>query len=244
MRHGHRQDEADPTWSRVATRPWDPPLSTKGRTQAREAAAAMRDLGIDLVVTSPFKRCLQTSAEIVAELGLPQGAWLVDWGLSEICDPRVLLHGRPDCEHMARGRPLDAWMWGGASLEEALELFVESCAEQLPSLRARPAPRDGPRPPPFPEVLEGGLKRYGRAVQQLVWAYPGRRLLVVSHGECVRAIVNMIEPNSEVFEVRHVGYVVLQYESPDGGARGGDRGWRLALSDAGETGVFWLWEDN
>jgi hypothetical protein len=45
----------------------------------------------------------------------------------QICDPRVLLHGRPDCEHMAQGRPVDAWMWGGASLEEALDLFTEAC---------------------------------------------------------------------------------------------------------------------
>ncbi len=44
----------------------------------------MRPLGIDLVVTSPFKRCLQTSAEIVAALGLPADCWLADWGLSEV----------------------------------------------------------------------------------------------------------------------------------------------------------------
>jgi hypothetical protein len=55
--------------------------------QAREVAAAMRDLNIDIIVTSPFKRCLQTSAEIAAELGTPQGAWLVDWGLSEVGGP-------------------------------------------------------------------------------------------------------------------------------------------------------------
>ena len=44
----------------------------------------------------------------------------------QICDPRVLLHGRPDCEHAARGRPLDAWMWGGASMQEALDMFAQS----------------------------------------------------------------------------------------------------------------------
>lgn len=134
MRHGHRQDEADPTWTRVAARPWDPPLSDKGRMQARDAALALVRGGgggggvarIDVVVTSPFRRCLQTSAEAAAALGLPQGRWFADWGLSEVCDPRVLLHGRPDCEHAARGRPLGAWMWGGATLEEALGMFAEA----------------------------------------------------------------------------------------------------------------------
>lgn len=243
MRHGHRQDEADLTWTHGATRPWDPPLSTKGRTQAREAAGGVCGLQVDLVVTSPFKRCLQTSAELVAELGLPQGSWLVDWGLSEVCDPRILLHGRPDCEHMAKGRPIDSWMWGGATLAEALDMFSESCAEQLPSLRVRPEPREGSRPPPFPEALEGGLKRYCRAVQQLVWSYPGKNLLVVTHGECVRAVVNMVEPRAEVFEVRHVGYVLLRYAGPDDDSEAGGKGWSLASSQAGENGVFWITDD-
>jgi hypothetical protein len=202
-------------------------------------------------------------------------------------------------------------------------------AEQLPGLRCRPEPLLGPPPPPFPEALEGGLKRYGRAVQRLAWAFPRLNLLLVSHGEvrcraaaaggaggqalrqhsrrirgggsgriravapliprrplpppfdprhplfapspmalrspslcgapprappqCVRAVVNMIEPRSEVFEVRHVGFATLQYKptppdggAPDGGAPdggpqaapggGGEPGWRLASSEAGETG--------
>jgi broad specificity phosphatase PhoE len=71
---------------------------------------------------------LQTAAELADALGLPAGAWTVDWALSEICDPRVLLQGRPDCEHAAKGRPLDAWMWAGYTAEEALAMFKEDCA--------------------------------------------------------------------------------------------------------------------
>jgi broad specificity phosphatase PhoE len=52
--------------------------------QAHTVAAAMQALGIEVVITSPFRRCLQTSAEIVAAMGLSQGAWIVDWGLSEV----------------------------------------------------------------------------------------------------------------------------------------------------------------
>lgn len=33
MRHGHRQDEEDPYWHQSAKRPWDPPLSARGRAQ-------------------------------------------------------------------------------------------------------------------------------------------------------------------------------------------------------------------
>jgi hypothetical protein len=55
--------------------------------------------------------------------------------------------------------------------------------EQVPALRVTPEPRPGAVPPPFPEKLEGGLKRYARTLQQLLWSYPGRNVLVVTHGE-------------------------------------------------------------
>lgn len=58
-----------------------------------------------------------------------------------------------------------------------------SGAEQVPALAVSPVPLAGSAPPPFPETLEGGLKRYGRALQRLAWAFPGRNILVVSHGE-------------------------------------------------------------
>jgi hypothetical protein len=67
----------------------------------------------------------------------------------------------------------------------------------------------------------------------------------------------MMEPCSEVFEVRHVGYVQLQFTPPPAGGDGGGAppeggplaagddeeggearaGWRLASSEAGETGA-------
>jgi hypothetical protein len=80
----------------------------------------------------------------------------------------------------------------------------------------------------------------------------------------VRAAVNMLEPRSEVFEVRHTGFVTLQFRPPDGGGdgalpdgdaaadadKGGDgdgerppAGWSLASARGGETGVFWLYDE-
>ncbi len=37
MRHGHRQDEEDDAWIATTPRPWDPPLSSRGRQQVRRA---------------------------------------------------------------------------------------------------------------------------------------------------------------------------------------------------------------
>ncbi|KAL6765793.1 histidine phosphatase superfamily [Haematococcus lacustris] len=107
MRHAHRADEADEAWSSTAERPWDPPLSTLGLQQSLEAAqmiaSQQASLQIQYVVVSPFQRCLQTSAPIVAALGLPPGRWLVDWALSEVCEPRLMLAGRSDVAAAEQG---------------------------------------------------------------------------------------------------------------------------------------------
>jgi len=53
--------------------------------QAVEAPSRLSGLSVDYVISSPFKRCLQTSAGVVRGLrGLPEGHWLVDWQLAEV----------------------------------------------------------------------------------------------------------------------------------------------------------------
>jgi broad specificity phosphatase PhoE len=52
--------------------------------QANEVASKLAGFSVDYVVSSPFRRCLQTSAGVVKQLGLQQGQWLVDWQLSEV----------------------------------------------------------------------------------------------------------------------------------------------------------------
>jgi hypothetical protein len=129
MRHAHREDEDNEDWAVMAARPWDPPLSQLGRRQAREAAqvlaAQQGQLQIDYVVSSPYlrykrllphcgfcdvlhfgtllhllsRRCLQTSAELVAALQLPEGRWLVDWAMGE-----VRWHSSSQCS-----LPADGW---------------------------------------------------------------------------------------------------------------------------------------
>ncbi len=49
----------------------------------------------------------------------------------------------------------------------------------------------------------------------------------------------MMQPQSEVFEVQHTGYVVLQPRVP-AAAEGGLPGTWLLASEPGETGVMWF----
>jgi broad specificity phosphatase PhoE len=41
MRHAERQDEVEEGWAAASERPFDPPLSPAGRTQAYEAGKAL-----------------------------------------------------------------------------------------------------------------------------------------------------------------------------------------------------------
>lgn len=49
----------------------DVPLTEVGREQARAAARALKDRGLDVIVTSPLTRCRDTAAEVAAATGAP-----------------------------------------------------------------------------------------------------------------------------------------------------------------------------
>ncbi|PNW84963.1 hypothetical protein CHLRE_03g165900v5 [Chlamydomonas reinhardtii] len=243
VRHGHRQDEEDDCWHVHASRPWDPPLSTKGRQQAREAGQLFKEKNIDYVLTSPFLRCLQTSAEIVDELGLAQGRWLVVWPMCELCDPRLLLAGRDDVKPVLGKRPIREWMWDGQSMDQAVEgMLAPELAHS--GVRIRPEMWSD-NPPTYPEKLDGALKRYEKQIKGICKDFAGRNVLVVTHGEALRAAVNMHDTRASVYEVRHTGYVPLHRErkpAPAGGSSSGKPGawgpWNMVCT-SGQTGVMW-----
>jgi len=82
VRHGERQDYADPTWvahqKQTDGRPWDPPLTARGKRQAVAAGQRLlqecAQLGVpqpSQVYSSPFTRCVETAVEIATATGLP-----------------------------------------------------------------------------------------------------------------------------------------------------------------------------
>lgn len=58
--------------SHTTERPWDPPLTDRGKLQAWRVGRNLRmeDWNITRVVMSPFLRCVQTAAEVIAGLCL------------------------------------------------------------------------------------------------------------------------------------------------------------------------------
>ena len=80
VRHGDRQDYANPTWrariQALGRYPRDPPLSTLGHRQARQLGAAAaatlkRRGGTVRVLSSPYLRCLQTITPLCDALDVP-----------------------------------------------------------------------------------------------------------------------------------------------------------------------------
>ncbi|GIL71964.1 hypothetical protein Vretifemale_2394 [Volvox reticuliferus] len=88
MRHGHREDSDNPLWQTKARFPFDTPLAAVENeicAAARELKAAGRTF--DVVYTSPFLRCLQTSERLVRALGCERVPVFIHGGLAEVHNP-------------------------------------------------------------------------------------------------------------------------------------------------------------
>eukprot|EP00850_Spirogloea_muscicola_P018486 SM000170S02658 [mRNA] locus=s170:65371:66694:+ [translate_table: standard] len=242
MRHGERADDADPAWAPAADRPWDPPLTARGAAQARAAGEALgaAGLGITRVVTSPFLRCVQTTAQVLAGLaaaaeraggGQPQPDVRVsiDCGLGEIMSPRAIrsppsTRGRDDNDPAV-------WLAPLADLEallptDSLDRSVRPLLDQLPA---------------FPEVEVMSHMRFANAFEAIADQFPNENILCISHGEGVSVSVSRLVPVT-VYTVAYCGYSVTQRPifllHPELTQRPGGE-WEL-VSQPETTGVSWI----
>jgi broad specificity phosphatase PhoE len=155
-RHGHRQDQADPDYKLKGDRPFDPPLSPRGRQQAAELAQRLEDEAVAAVFSSPFRRTTETACIVAQHLDLP--VW-VEPGLAEWL--------RAD---WFEGAPESIWM---------------SPAE-LACLYPQVDPAHAPLPllPDPPETHEQMLARTAATARGLCQQYAGS-LLMIGHGASV-----------------------------------------------------------
>jgi broad specificity phosphatase PhoE len=64
----------------------------------------MQELGqVDVIISSPFRRCLQTSAALVRELNMTAGSWLIDWQLSEVGRIAAAKGLESSCQQLGNG---------------------------------------------------------------------------------------------------------------------------------------------
>ncbi|KAF7306968.1 hypothetical protein MIND_00489600 [Mycena indigotica] len=98
-RHGFRMNWINTNWQSATGLPRDPPLASYGEEQAKELADYFLTLPQDqrptLIFSSPYYRCLQTSAPTAKALSLPL---YIEHGISEWyspVSPGTGLHPRP-----------------------------------------------------------------------------------------------------------------------------------------------------
>ncbi|CCD65803.1 Phosphoglycerate mutase family protein [Caenorhabditis elegans] len=67
VRHGQRVDNVDKKWKANNDAKWDDPeLTLRGKQQAHEVGKHFANMNIEAIVVSPFTRCIETAAQIVA----------------------------------------------------------------------------------------------------------------------------------------------------------------------------------
>lgn len=115
----------------------DPPLTARGRQQASAAAERLRGAGVARLLTSPYRRTLETASIIAAALDLPitidpivreRCAFSCDQGSS----PADLARDWPQCDFSG----LDDIWWGGAI--ESWPSLAARCAAFRATLRKMP----------------------------------------------------------------------------------------------------------
>ncbi|XP_047181475.1 uncharacterized protein LOC124847926 [Vigna umbellata] len=215
MRHGDRVDNFEPMWVTFATRPWDPPLIQQGRVRAFATGRELRKklpFTLNRVFVSPFLRCVQTAAEVVAALS----------AVSDNQDPNNLTgDGVPIdpskikvaveyglCEMMSRAAirldvvPKDGnWGFDIPKLEALLpagtvDKNVKRVYEKLPQWEEDPNLHTRPR--------------YKQIVKDLADKYPTENLLLVTHGEGVGVAYSSFQKEVEVYDVDYCGYAQLR----------------------------------
>jgi isoleucyl-tRNA synthetase len=82
MRHAEAQSNVTGTIDAIPDE--NNPLTERGKKQCIEAAASLKEKGIDLIIHSGMQRTRETAALIAAELGLPQEAVIAENRLQEL----------------------------------------------------------------------------------------------------------------------------------------------------------------
>uniref|UniRef100_A0A7N0UQ74 Phosphoglycerate mutase family protein n=1 Tax=Kalanchoe fedtschenkoi TaxID=63787 RepID=A0A7N0UQ74_KALFE len=184
MRHGDRLDNFEPLWTSTAKRPWDPPLVEAGKTRAFCTGRKIRaksDSPITRVFVSPFLRCVQTAAEVVAALcskdnnpaAISSDGVAVDPskvkvaiepGLCEVLNTRTI---------RVKSVPTNG-EWGFKT-PELEALFPAGTVDGS----VKPVYKELPK---WEEDQDCAKKRYAEVIQALADKYPTDNLLLVTHG--------------------------------------------------------------
>jgi len=197
VRHGDRLDHtaAWETYPAKADYPNDTPLTKEGMRHAKKAGEALKKTGVrwGIIVASPYLRCAQTASCIAQVLKLPIH---FDLDIGEVFDEISMgcvcsgpQHRPPKVleEELKKDFPDVEWI-----RDEQGKIKVEG------------------QQPNFPEAFHAARIRYAYKVQQLTQAAASNltSIVVVTHGDCVSGVVEMMKEDTQVGKVDYTAYAV------------------------------------
>ncbi|XP_024404147.1 uncharacterized protein [Physcomitrium patens] len=246
LRHGEQLNQLEVQPGAVkAARPWDPPLTDKGKLQAWTVGRNMKleDWNITRVVMSPSLRCVQTAVEIIAGLcmlpsslemrekgnGSPYVSTIkasIECGLAEMMNRQ----GVPYPSEAADKNSLSPWTLDLVDLYMMLPEGVHDTSFQ-PIRKKLPLGK---------ETLDDARNRYTSTFQKIANRFPNENILCITHGEGVMQSVSMMWPRVEVHGVTYCAYTHAQRPNfkrdNDSTILCGD--WELLTESGSVSGVF------
>lgn len=197
-RHAERADIGfDNEWpmsSDAANFPFDPPLSEIGVTHAYELGCKIRSAVLDwgdvppIVVSSPYKRCVQTACEVCKVLN---AALLIDLEVGEVFGPKIFGGAEPKVTY----RPFSLIK------SYAIDQGVTICSKIIG------------RQPVWPETLEDARLRFAKRFLKYVnrGIMARRNFLVISHADAVATFVSCLPGAPEAIRsVEPCGFFTAQ----------------------------------
>ncbi|MCU1444568.1 2,3-bisphosphoglycerate-dependent phosphoglycerate mutase [Cryobacterium sp.] len=188
LRHGQSTANAAGLFTGIL----DPGLSVSGAAEAAAAAALLRanDLVPDAVLVSPLQRASQTAAIVAATLGLPASTVVVDWRLNERNYGALTGRHKDDVRAEAGEAQFLAWRRSVDTAPPAMSDQLFAAVADTALFRGLPA-----RALTRTESLRDVMGRVGEfhTDRVLPLLAAGRTLLVVAHGNSLRAYCAVLE---------------------------------------------------
>ncbi|KAJ4905323.1 Phosphoglycerate mutase family protein [Raphanus sativus] len=230
MRHGDRLDHCEPHWVLTAERPWDPPLVHNGKVRAFQTGQRIRsqiEFPIHRVFVSPFLRCIQTAAEVIAGLSTIDNAMsskdvpsidnsnlkvAIEFGLCEtlntvaIKSEVVPKDGKFDFEFS----DLEAMFPVGT-----FDHNVDMAYKELPQ---------------WGESVQDFKERYVHTLKFLAEKYPSENLLLVTHWGGVSSMLYKYFKDATKYLVDYCGCVELRRQVPYNDAFGDSEEFEVVTS--------------
>jgi len=186
LRHSERMDYVDKNYLNTPEGqewPYDAPITQRGYQLAQEVAMEIRGLHkkacFTAVASSPYRRCMETAAELAKHLNLPV---MIDQEVGEVRDQRTT---------------------SSSGLPHRSPVQLKQMADKLGIKVLNPIMEDGSiklfgKAPVFPERLEDAKQRYIVRIENYVQQSVETRqnLIVVTHADAVAAALVMFERSS------------------------------------------------